>query len=146
MSKENVLQSVITFIVAGVSAYFQIIAIPLIMLFVVVLVDYITGMASAYSNNELSSRKGLKGICKKAGYFCLVAVGIITDYVICSALSSIGITSEVTMMFGLTVTIWLIINELISILENLAKMDVPIPAFLTKIIKKLKTTVEDKTE
>ena len=50
------------------------------------------------------------------------------------------------MLFGLIVTVWLIINELISILENLSKMDVPIPAFLTKIIKKLKTTVEDKTE
>jgi toxin secretion/phage lysis holin len=144
MEKENVMHGIVSIIIAGVSAYFQIIAIPLIMLTVVMLIDYITGMISAYSHKELSSRKGLAGIFKKLGYFCLVAVGITTDYIVCSALSSIGITSEVTMVFGLIITIWLIINELISILENLSKMEVPIPDFLTRLIQRLKSTVENK--
>lgn len=144
MEKENVIHGVISLIIAGVSAYFQIIAIPLIVLTAVMLVDYITGMVAAYTKAELSSRKGLKGIFKKIGYFCLVAVGITTDYIICSALSSIGITSEVTMVFGLIVTIWLIINELISILENLTKLEVPIPDFLVKVISRLKNSVENK--
>lgn len=144
MEKENVIHGVISLIIAGVSAYFQIIAIPLIVLTAVMLVDYITGMVAAYTKAELSSRKGLRGIFKKIGYFCLVAVGITTDYIICSALSSIGITSEVTMVFGLIVTIWLIINELISILENLTKLEVPIPDFLVKVISRLKNSVENK--
>lgn len=144
MEKENVIHGVISLIIAGVSAYFQIIAIPLIVLTAVMLVDYITGMVVAYTKAELSSRKGLRGIFKKIGYFCLVAVGITTDYIICSALSSIGITSEVTMVFGLIVTIWLIINELISILENLTKLEVPIPDFLVKVISRLKNSVENK--
>lgn len=144
MEKENAMQGIISIVIAGVSAYFQIIAIPLIMLTVVMLIDYVTGMVSAYNHKELSSRKGLAGIFKKLGYFCLVAVGITTDYIVCSALSSIGITSEVTMVFGLIITIWLIINELISILENLAKMEVPIPDFLVKIISRLKNSVENK--
>lgn len=144
MEKENVIHGVISLIIAGVSAYFQIIAIPLIVLTAVMLVDYITGMVAAYTKAELSSSKGLRGIFKKIGYFCLVAVGITTDYIICSALSSIGITSEVTMVFGLIVTIWLIINELISILENLTKLEVPIPDFLVKVISRLKNSVENK--
>lgn len=144
MEKENVIHGVISLIIAGVSAYFQIIAVPLIVLTAVMLVDYITGMVAAYTKAELSSRKGLRGIFKKIGYFCLVAVGITTDYIICSALSSIGITSEVTMVFGLIVTIWLIINELISILENLTKLEVPIPDFLVKVISRLKNSVENK--
>ncbi len=146
MSKENVLHSVITFIVAGVSAYFQIIAVPLIVLIAVMLLDYVTGMVAAYIRAELSSRKGIIGILKKLGYFALVCVGISVDYILYSALQQLGISNEITMLFGLIVTVWLIINELISILENLAKIDVPIPNFLTKIIKKLKTTIEDKTE
>lgn len=146
MSKENVLHSVITFIVAGVSAYFQIIAVPLIVLIAVMLLDYVTGMVAAYIRAELSSRKGIIGILKKLGYFALVCVGISVDYILYSALQQLGISNEITMLFGLIVTVWLIINELISILENLAKIDVPIPNFLTKIIKKLKTTVEDKTK
>ena len=144
MGREEINRSIISVIIAGISAYFQIIAIPLIMLTIVMIIDYTTGMVSAYANKELSSRKGLAGIFKKLGYFCLVAVGITTDYIICSALSSVGITSHVTMVFGLIVTIWLIINELISILENLAKMEVPIPDFLTKLIQRLKSTVENK--
>lgn len=44
------------------------------------------------------------------------------------------------------VTIWLIINELISILENLGSIGVPLPKFLLTIIKKLKTTTENKVE
>ena len=144
MEKENVIHGVISLIIAGGSAYFQSIAIPLIVLTAVMLVDYITGMVAAYTKAELSSRKGLRGIFKKIGYFCLVAVGITTDYIICSALSSIGITNEVTMVFGLIVTIWLIINELISILENLTKLEVPIPDFLVKVISRLKNSVENK--
>ena len=144
--KENIFHSIVTLIVAGVSAYFQIIAIPLIVLTIVMLIDYITGMLSAYVNAELSSRKGIVGILKKISYFSLVCVGIAIDYILYSALSQIGIQSDVTMFFGLTVTVWLIINELISILENLSKLDVPIPKFLTSVIKKLKTSVENKTE
>lgn len=145
MGKENIIHGVISVIIAGVSAYFQIIAIPLVVLTIVMLIDYITGMISAYNHAELSSRKGLTGIFKKLGYFCLVAVGITTDYIICSALSSIGITNETTMVFGLIITVWLIINELISILENLAKIEVPIPDFLVKIISRLKSSVENKS-
>lgn len=144
MGREEINRSIISVIIAGISAYFQIIAIPLIMLTIVMIIDYTTGMVSAYANKELSSRKGLTGIFKKLGYFCLVAVGITTDYIICSALSSIGITNETTMVFGLIITVWLIINELISILENLAKMEVPIPDFLIKIISRLKSSVENK--
>ena len=146
MNKENIFHSVLTLIVAGVSAYFQIIAVPLIVLTVVMLIDYITGMMSAYINAELSSRKGIVGILKKVSYFSLVCVGIAIDYILYSALSQIGIQSDVTMFFGLTVTVWLIINELISILENLSKMDVPIPKFLTSVIKRLKMTVENKSD
>ena len=146
MNKENIFQSILTLIVAGVSAYFQIIAIPLVVMTVVMFVDYITGILSAYIHAELSSRKGIVGILKKISYFSLVCVGMAIDYILYSALSQIGIQSDITMFFGLIVTVWLIINELISILENLSKMEVPIPKFLTAVIKKLKTTVEDKTE
>ena len=42
------------------------------------------------------------------------------------------------------VMIWLIINELISILENVAAIGGPTPPFVTKLLSKLKNTVEDK--
>ena len=44
------------------------------------------------------------------------------------------------------ITVWLIINELISILENLGELDVPLPGFLVNIIKTLKNKVEEQAE
>ena len=43
------------------------------------------------------------------------------------------------------VTIWFIINELISVLENLAEIGIPLPKFLVSIVKRLKVVVENKT-
>ena len=49
-------------------------------------------------------------------------------------------------LFGLLVTVWLIFNECISILENVAQIGAPLPPFLVKLIGKLKKTTEDKGE
>ena len=128
MSKENVLQGIITLVVAGITAYFGIIAIPL---------------TAAYVNAELSSRKGIRGIFKKLGYYSLVCVGMTLDYILCSGLAQIGVYGN-NIFFGLIVTVWLIINELISILENLSRLDVPIPKFLKAIVERLKNNVDEK--
>lgn len=144
MSKENITQGIITLITASISAYFGIIVIPLIVLTLVMVIDYITGMAAAYVNAELSSRKGIRGIFKKLGYYSLVCVGITLDYILSSGLAQIGINNGTNILFGLIVTVWLIINELISILENLSRLDVPIPKFLKSVVERLKNNVDDK--
>lgn len=144
--KENVITAVISAIIAGVSAYFKIISIPLAVLIAVMVIDYITGMSAAFIKAELSSRRGVKGIIKKLGYLALVCVGIGVDFVIKYCLEQLGASFEVKMLFGLVVTVWLIINELLSILENLSRMGVPVPKMLTKITGRLKLAVENKGE
>jgi toxin secretion/phage lysis holin len=146
VSKENVVQGIIALIIAGVSAYFQIIAIPLLVLMVVMVTDYITGMTSAYIRKEFSSKVGIIGAVKKVSYIALVCVGICADYLIHTALTQLGVQLNIQLLFGLLVTIWLIINELISILENLSKIGVPMPGFLMKLVEKLKITVESKAD
>ena len=42
------------------------------------------------------------------------------------------------------VIVWLVINELISILENVAAIGGPVPGFLQKLIQRLKVSVEEK--
>ena len=76
----------------------------------------------------------------------MVAVGMVADYLISSALVKIGIDLKITYCFGMIITIWLIINELISILENLGELNVPLPSFLVNIIKTLKSKVEEQAE
>lgn len=128
------------------AAYLNILLVPLIVLIVVMIIDYLSGMAQAYVSHTLNSRIGVIGILKKVGYLATVAVAVIADYIISEALMLLGTDIKLSYYIGLVVTIWFIINELISILENLAEIGTPIPKFLTKIIKRLKVTVEKKTD
>ena len=42
--------------------------------------------------------------------------------------------------------IWFILNECLSILENVASIGVPVPEFLLRLIKRLKAGAEPKEE
>ena len=130
----------------ALAAYFNVLLIPLAVLVAVMLIDYVTGMAAASYTKQLNSRIGVMGILKKAGYIALVAVGMVVDYLITSALVQIGVNIQINYCFGMIITIWLIINELISILENLGELNIPLPKFLVDMIKTLKGKVEDKAE
>lgn len=142
--KETILQTIIAAVCGAFVAYINVLLIPLIVLIIVMVSDYITGLGGAYVTGQLNSRIGVKGIIKKVGYLALVAVGMVADYLISSALGQVGIHIDLGYCIGMIVTIWLIINELISILENLAEIGTPLPNFLINLIKKLKNTVDDK--
>lgn len=142
--KENIFKLTFAAIVGGLSAYLNIMAVPVIVLLVVMIIDYATGMFKAWINASLSSRIGLIGILKKVGYLLVVCTAGVVDWLISSGLDKIGIKIDLGFYIGVIVVIWFIINELISILENLAIIGVPLPKFLTSLIHKLKVAVEGK--
>lgn len=72
----------------------------------------------------------------------LVAVSI--DYLIFKYAEEIGLEFGSHTVFGLLVTIWFIINELISILENVGRMGAKLPGFLKRVLSELKNNIEDK--
>lgn len=141
---ENVTKGVVAVIFAAVGAYFRELIGPLVVLFAVMLADYITGMTEAWMNKTLSSRTGILGIVKKVAYLFVVGVAIVADWIIQTAAAKAGLDLGGFYMFGLLVTIWLILNECISILENVAELGVPLPGFLVKLVGKLKKTTEEK--
>ena len=141
--QDKEIQAFISAAFAGLMYYLGIIAVPIMVLIVAMVVDYITGMSAAWYNSELSSKKGIKGIVKKVSYLALVVVAMIIDWLISCGLQQINIDMTYSVFFAVLVAVWLIINELISILENLSRPGVPIPTFLNKIINKLKSTVEE---
>ena len=129
---------------AGLLAYTKVILIPLALLLIMMIVDYISGMSKAYINGEWSSKVGFRGIVKKVGYIGVVIVAAVMDWVIYSGLKGVGVDIRMSYYLGLIVTIWLLINECISVLENLGAIGVPLPAFLIKGIKKLQKGIEEK--
>lgn len=144
MDKHSTIKALCSAVVAGLTAYFRVIAVPVALLFIVMLIDYASGVANAYTKGEWSSKVGLRGIVKKVGYMGVVIVAAVFDWLIYSGLKGVGVSFDGSYYFGLIVTIWLIINECISILENLGELGVPLPGFLIKGIKKLQKNIEDK--
>lgn len=146
MNEGKTIQAVFAAFLAMLASYMGIVAVPVTVLIVAMVIDYVTGMVSAWHASELSSKKGIFGIIKKISYLALVCVGMGVDWLIYSGLSSVGVSMGYTFFFGILVTIWLIINELISILENLGQIGVPLPKFLLKVVNRLRNTVEKNSE
>lgn len=144
--KDNIIQATVSLALGALAAYFNVLLIPVLILIIVMVIDYATGMTSAWKSGELESKTGLIGILKKVSYLVLVAVGGVVDYLISAGLAAANVEISVTYCCGLIVTVWLIINELISILENLAELGTPIPKFLVNVVHRLKNTVESKTD
>lgn len=128
------------------SAYLGIAAIPLILLLILMLVDYGSGIGAAWMTGTLSSRKSITGILKKVGYLAVIVVGVVCDFLIEYAFAAIGQEIAISYAVGLVIMIWLILNECISILENLSIMGVPFPGFLKGIVKRLKVVTEQTVE
>lgn len=143
--KDNIIQATVSVVLGALASYFNVLLIPVLVLVAVMVIDYATGMTSAYKNGQIESKVGLLGILKKVSYLVLVAVGGVVDYLICSGLATAGFDFGVTYCCGLIVCVWLIINELISILENLSELGTPIPKFLVNIVHRLKDSVDDDT-
>lgn len=76
----------------------------------------------------------------------LIIVGAIVDELIKYAIAQMGVNIPFTFVVACAVAIWLICNELISILENLKDIGVPLPDFLMKLTKNIKSQIESKTD
>ena len=144
MKNDKSLQAIMSAALAAFAVYMGALAVPIIVLMVMMIIDYLSGMSAAWVHGDLSSKVGAKGIVKKVGYMALIVVAMGVDYLIYSGFAAANIEVGYNMWFGLLVAVWLIINEMISILENLSKLGVPIPDFLTKIIQRLKNSAERK--
>ena len=106
--------------------------------------DYITGIAAAWNAGELSSRIGIRGILKKLGYLVIIAVAMLADWTIATGGGYLGFRIETPGYLALLVIVWLLMNELISILENAGRLGVPYPAWLMKVLSHLRENAEQK--
>lgn len=128
----------------AVSACFGTLFVPLVVLTVAMAADYLSGMVKAWVRGALSSKVGVRGIAKKLCYLLAVAAGVGADYVLALAEGG-GMVETFTCPLACMVALWFIVNELISILENLRDIGVPLPKILLLTVNRLKDQV-DKTE
>jgi toxin secretion/phage lysis holin len=110
------------------------------------ILDYIFGVAAAFVEKRLESRKSFIGIIKKVGYMALLAMAFFIDYVILYMAETAGITLPIKGLFGIATCCWLIATEGLSILEKLNMIGVPYPPFLKKAFTRLRKSSEDVTK
>lgn len=122
-------------------------------LFFLMILDYVSGMLAAkkealeHPDSGLygwSSKKSLIGIYKKVGYILTILVAMSTDYILFYFSEKMGWDMPTKTLFGLLITLWFVINELLSILENAGRMGVVLPDILYKVLTELKSNTEKK--
>lgn len=96
-------------------------------LLIVMVVDYLTGIASAIYNKELSSKIGFKGIIKKFSYLCVVALSVVID----NLTGQSGVIRTLVIYF-------FVANDGLSIIENMAEMGVKLPQKLIDSLEQIK--------
>lgn len=119
------------------------------------IIDYVSGMLAAkkeaieYPDKKefgWNSKKSRLGIYKKVGYMMSIFAAVGTDYFIYRFSDELHLKFNKSTMFSLLVTIWFILNELLSILENAGRMGVELPEFMKKVLSELKKDIEDKSK
>ena len=120
----NVISVILTFLIYLLGGF----DIALKSLLIVIVIDYATGILSAIYNKQINSKVGFKGILKKFSYLLIIALSVIIDNI----LGQSGTIRTLVIYF-------FVANDGISILENVAEMNIPLPPKLLETLEQLKT-------
>ena len=132
-------------VVSALMGWLGILAVPVFLLLGCNLIDYGTGLAAAkYRNDGISSYKSIRGITKKVCQWLLIVVGAWVDILINYAVECAGIEITIPFIVGTVVAVWLVVNEIISILENMIDIGVTMPPFLLPLVRYIREQTESK--
>ena len=115
---------------AGLSYFFGGLDNLLIFLIALTGIDIVTGMIKAVYNKKLNSDISLKGLCRKAGIYFVIAICHLIDLTFGYNILRDGAVGFYSVM------------ELISITENWGAMDLPLPNKLKSVLEQLQQETE----
>lgn len=140
-------QALITVVISAIIDFLGVLAVPVFLMVGCNIIDYITGIAaSKYRDEKVNSYKGMRGIIKKVCMWLLVVIGAVVDTLIQYAAEVMGMNFQVPFIIATLVAVWIVVNEVISILENIIDIGVALPPFLMPIVKRIKKEVEEAGE
>ncbi len=122
-------------------------AMPMGLLVLCNIIDYGTGLAAATRRKEArSSARGFAGIAKKVLCWLLIVVGWIIDLMMKYFITVLGWALPLNAPVATLVCVWLVANELLSILENIADLGADLPPFLLPLVRWVKKRAEQEGE
>ncbi|MDD9149267.1 phage holin family protein [Sporolactobacillus sp. CQH2019] len=127
MNKYELIYRTIAAIIGAITGYLYGSWYPLMgILIAFVVIDYGSGVLAAAYLCKLSSKVGFRGIAKKIMIFFIVAVAHLSDV----AFGFNHVVMNAAIYFYLA-------NELISIIENAGRMDLPVPNKVKNMVELL---------
>ena len=97
-----------------------------------VVIDYITGVMCAITDQTLSSAVGFRGICRKILIFLMVGIANILDV---NVIGTGSVLRTAAIFFYLS-------NEGVSLLENAAHLGLPVPGAIKEVLEQLHERAE----
>lgn len=133
-----VVGSGIASLIGGFDALFQ-------FTLILVLVDIVTGFIGAWENKEVSSKVLRRGLINKCFFIVFVWIGMLADKVMVEVTGNTIHILGKEYLFRNIVLCYIILEELISVLENAVIMGIPIPKWLRSVLKQVSNTVNTST-
>lgn len=133
----NATKAAIAAIVGSVTAFVGWRTLMVLVWLALMAVDYLSGTLAARQTGTWKSEKARNGIWHKVGMALIVFVCGIADLVmihVCQNLPNDVLAIEWPVVIFPMVTIWYILTEIGSIIENAIAMGAPVPAWLPKLI------------
>lgn len=141
----NKIKVTVITVISALMSWLGILAVPVFLLVGCNLIDYITGLCAVkYRQDQVSSYKSIRGITKKVCQWLLVLVGAWLDILINYAVECAGVDITIPFIVATVVAVWLVINEMISILENMIDIGVAMPPFLLPLVRYIREQTESK--
>lgn len=147
MKKMNFGKTLLTVILSFLSSVLGILYVPVLLMVACNVIDYITGLMATRNrtgdDGKISSYRSMQGIIKKVTMWLLVVVGAIIDQLLLYACEVMGYQIHLSFLVACVVAIWIVCNELISILENMVDIGINMPTFLLPLIRNLKNSIDN---
>lgn len=107
----------------------------LILPFVLMIIDFVTGIFNAWATGHLKSYKMREGLNKKFAEISMITISILFTWVL-----------EMPNYISYGITVYVVLMELISICENLDKMGAPIPKFVKRALRNAEYKIQNQNE
>lgn len=138
---ENRIKWLISVICGFIATFFQQYGLFILFVGLAIVFDCVTGLIKAKTIGEgLSSKKGWQGFWKKIALLVGLCFGIYLDYVVPLLFIKADINIDVNLPFALIICCYIVLNEAISICENLYLIN---PAILPNWVSKLLKVARD---
>ena len=124
------IKAILTLVLGSISSFYNGLNVTAQVLITLVMLDFFMGLLIASIDHKIRSGTAFKGIVKKVSYLVMIYLGIGLDLILDQSI------------FANLIIMYLIIIEIISILEHLDSIDVKYPKFIRVMLDKLMNDID----